>query len=101
MMRIATPETVWPRHFFNRLNKMQTRASKIKNGLPINEAKNDEIPDSDPLAPPGVASVPQQTAQIAGGLLIPEWARKTTAEIPEWVKVSFLGFICMGFFYTS
>jgi len=35
MMRIATPETVWPRHFFNRLNKMQTRASKI------NEAKND------------------------------------------------------------
>ncbi len=34
MMRIATPETVWPRHFFNRLNKMQTRASKI------NEAKN-------------------------------------------------------------
>ena len=73
MMRIATPETVWPRHFFNRLNKMQTRASKVKNGLPINEAKNDEIP---------------------------EWARKTTDEIPEWVKVSFLGFICMGFFYT-
>merc|ERR1711963_926904 len=35
MMRIATPETVWPRHFFNRLNKMQTRASKI------NEAKNE------------------------------------------------------------
>ena len=34
MMRIATPETIWPRHFFNRLNKMQTRASKI------NEAKN-------------------------------------------------------------
>merc|ERR1719367_158582 len=33
-MRIATPETIWPRHFFNRLNKMQTRASKI------NEAKN-------------------------------------------------------------
>jgi hypothetical protein len=59
MMRIATPETVWPRHFFNRLNKMQTRASKI-NGLPINEAKNDEI--------------------------------------PEWIKVSFLGFICMFFF---
>jgi hypothetical protein len=39
MMRIATPETVWPRHFFNRLNKMQTRASEI------NEAKNDEIPE--------------------------------------------------------
>ena len=53
MMRIATPETVWPRHFFNRLNKMQTRASKI-NALPINGAKNDEIPDNDPLAPPGV-----------------------------------------------
>merc|ERR1719367_2452262 len=35
MMRIATPETVWPRHFFNRLNKMQNRASKI------NEAKNE------------------------------------------------------------
>jgi sequestosome 1 len=35
MMRIATPETVWPRHFFNRLNKMQTRASKI------NDAKNE------------------------------------------------------------
>ena len=61
MMRIATPETVWPRHFFNRLNKMQTRASKI-NGLPINEAKNDEI--------------------------------------PEWIKVNFLGIICMGFFFT-
>merc|ERR1719228_3159656 len=28
-MRIATPETVWPRHFFNRLNKMQTRAAKM------------------------------------------------------------------------
>ena len=100
MMRIATPETVWPRHFFNRLNKMQTRASKVKNGLPINEAKNDEIPDSDPLAPPGTG-FPNSPPGGARGSLIPEWARKTTAEIPEWVKVSFLGFICMGFFYTS
>ena len=88
MMRIATPETVWPRHFFNRLNKMQTRASKIKNGLPIN--------DSDPLAPPG-----GEFGKPAKNDEIPEWARNTTAEIPEWVKVSFLGFICMGFFYTS
>jgi len=38
MMRIATPETIWPRHFFNRLNKMQTRASKINEAK--NEAKN-------------------------------------------------------------
>merc|ERR1719367_779023 len=37
-MRIATPETIWPRHFFNRLNKMQTRASKINEAK--NEAKN-------------------------------------------------------------
>merc|ERR1719297_499752 len=38
MMRIATPETIWPRHFFNRLNKMQTRAAKINEAK--TEAKN-------------------------------------------------------------
>jgi len=32
MMRIATPESAWPMHFINRLNKMQNRASKINQG---------------------------------------------------------------------
>merc|ERR1712004_525067 len=41
MMRIATPETVWPRHFFNRLNKMQARASKI-NEARCEASKNSE-----------------------------------------------------------
>jgi len=41
MMRIATPETIWPRHFFNRLNKMQTRAAKI------NEAKSEASKNSE------------------------------------------------------
>ena len=41
MMRIATPETIWPRHFFNRLNKMQTRAAKI------NEAKTEASKNSE------------------------------------------------------
>jgi sequestosome 1 len=39
MMRIATPETVWPRHFFNRLNKMHERASKMR------EASTEEAPE--------------------------------------------------------
>merc|ERR1712047_166419 len=29
MMRIATPETIWPKHFFNRLNKMNDRLNKM------------------------------------------------------------------------
>merc|ERR1712038_613310 len=41
MMRIATPETVWPRHFFNRLNKMQTRAAKM------NEARTEASKNSE------------------------------------------------------
>ena len=57
MMRIATPETVWPRHFFNRLNKMQTRASKI------NEAKNDA---SKPNAE-GANDSDEKTSDNAGG----------------------------------
>ena len=28
-MRIATPETIWPKHFFNRLNKMNDRLNKM------------------------------------------------------------------------
>jgi len=32
MMRIATPESAWPMHFINRLNKMQNRASKLNEG---------------------------------------------------------------------
>merc|ERR1711874_830842 len=28
-MRIATPETIWPKHFFNRLNKMNDRLDKM------------------------------------------------------------------------
>jgi len=34
MMRIATPETIWPRHFFNRLNKMHERAHKMREETP-------------------------------------------------------------------
>merc|ERR1712047_241531 len=29
MMRIATPETIWPKHFFNRLNEMNDRLNKM------------------------------------------------------------------------
>merc|ERR1711913_144240 len=29
-MRIATPETIWPKHFFNRLNKMNDRLNKMR-----------------------------------------------------------------------
>jgi sequestosome 1 len=32
MIRIATPETLWPKHFFNRLNRLQTKASKVASG---------------------------------------------------------------------
>jgi len=30
MMRIATPDTIWPRHLFNRLSKMQDRVAKMR-----------------------------------------------------------------------
>jgi sequestosome 1 len=32
MIRIATPETIWPKHFFNRLNRLQSRATKVTSG---------------------------------------------------------------------
>ena len=57
MMRIATPETVWPRHFFNRLNKMQNRASKI------NEAKNDASKSN----AEGANDSDEKTSDNAGG----------------------------------
>merc|ERR1711988_1771926 len=53
MMRIATPETVWPRHFFNRLNKMQTRAAKM------NEARTEASKNSE--------SNEEKTSDNAGG----------------------------------
>ena len=56
-MRIATPETVWPRHFFNRLNKMQNRASKI------NEAKNDASKSN----AEGANDSDEKTSDNAGG----------------------------------
>jgi len=59
MMRIATPETVWPRHFFNRLNKMQTRAAKL------NEARTEASKNSE--------GNEEKTSDNAGGA--PGWGR--------------------------
>merc|ERR1712047_95892 len=43
MMRIATPETIWPKHFFNRLNKMHERAaSKDKEAKEAETTKENE-----------------------------------------------------------
>lgn len=32
MMRIATPQNIWPRHLFSRLSKMQERANRMRGG---------------------------------------------------------------------
>merc|ERR1712004_49219 len=40
MIRIASPESIWPRHFMNRLHKMNARAARCHSSA--NETKKDD-----------------------------------------------------------
>merc|ERR1719266_2096554 len=40
MIRIASPESIWPRHFMNRLDKMNARAARCHSSA--NETKKDD-----------------------------------------------------------
>merc|ERR1712223_2285896 len=42
MIRIASPESIWPRHFMNRLHKMNARAARCHSAAASNETKKDD-----------------------------------------------------------
>merc|ERR1712018_238599 len=42
MIRIASPESIWPRHFMNRLHKMNARAARCHSSNAANETKKDD-----------------------------------------------------------
>jgi len=42
MIRIASPESSWPRHFMNRLHKMNARAARCHSAADNNETKKDD-----------------------------------------------------------
>merc|ERR1711953_1131049 len=42
MIRIASPESIWPRHFMNRLHKMNARAARCHSAAASNETKKED-----------------------------------------------------------
>ncbi len=52
MFRIATPETIWPRHLFSRLNRMQEKAAKRaeRKANKNNDESNKDEDNDDPAA---------------------------------------------------
>merc|ERR1712226_1280932 len=42
MIRIASPESIWPRHFMNHLHKMNARAARCHSSNAANETKKDD-----------------------------------------------------------
>lgn len=76
MIRIATAESIWPRHFFSRLNKMHERASKRAasrgcrgdkdNKEDENESSGEFMPPPGPHLPPGGPRPPSFCGMFRG-----------------------------------
>jgi len=53
MIRIASPESIWPRHFMNRLHKMNARAARCHSSNAANETKKDDKKSEETANPEG------------------------------------------------
>jgi len=53
MIRIASPESIWPRHFMNRLHKMNARAARCHSSNAANETKKDDKKPEETANPEG------------------------------------------------
>merc|ERR1719219_2860309 len=53
MIRIASPESIWPRHFMNRLHKMNARAARCHSSNAANESKKDDKKSEETANPEG------------------------------------------------